>query len=170
VGNIGSSSTGTAALDTGSWPAGSSITLIVNAGVGVAGCGGPAGYDPGCPAYGATRTSGGGAGGNAINLNYALSIQNNGIIGGGGTGGTSIHFGQACYNGCVYVPGPQGAGISGYWNGAGGGAPASVVRTAFSCVYTGYPGGALGSSGAAIKTNGNSYSVVGNSLFGSVIP
>jgi len=139
--------------------------------VGVAGCGGSP-ISSSCGGN-SDRSQGGGAGGNAINLSYPLSITNNGIIGGGGFGGTSF-----CWwvMGCVppgntYVngSGSTGAGINGFWNGSGGG-PSAPSYT-FGCHNkTAGAGGALGTSGAAIKTNGNSYSVTGNSLFGSVIP
>ena len=116
AGNIGSSSSATAALDTGSWPAGSTIKLIVPAvsdasnspanGM-VAGKGGNS-----RSSCGATPT----AGGNAIHLNYNLIIQNNGIIGGGGGAGAEDLKG--CNTGCI-IGGGGGAGIS---SGVQGGA------------------------------------------------
>lgn len=75
---IGSSSTGTNSIETGSWPAGALVTLQLNSGSFIVGAGGA----------GAGTTSGAaGAGGQAINMTYDLSLDNNGVIGGGGGGG-----------------------------------------------------------------------------------
>lgn len=76
---IGSSSTATDALDTGSWPAGATVT-IVNKGYVVGAGGGGAGTGP----------DDGLAGGDAINMGYAISLDNQGIIGGGGGGGGAM--------------------------------------------------------------------------------
>ena len=72
---VGSTSTSTFSLDTGSWPAGATITLQ-NSGiiVGRGGDGGVNGFS-------------GDAGGDAIELNFDLELINLNIIGGGGGGG-----------------------------------------------------------------------------------
>lgn len=77
-GNIGSSSTATAAMVTDTWPAGSEIIVNIAAGVYVVGAGGAGG-----------NNGAGNPGGNAISLNHNITIVNNGIIGGGGGGGPS---------------------------------------------------------------------------------
>ena len=168
TGLVGSNNTSTPAIITGTgWRSGSQLTLVCNHGV--AGCGGPPGGDPGCPAAG-IRNSAGGPGGNAIELQYPMTIINNSIIGGGGTGGTTTHgfyiTSISCGgNGCRLMTGPNGAGIDGYWDGAGGGAPANQI---VGCGISSGAGGVLGSSGAALKTNGNTYILQGNAFFGSV--
>lgn len=93
AGNIGSTSTSTAALDTGYWPAGSKIKLILPATSGgtanspangiIAGAGGNGG------AYSNNTAQNGLQGGPAINLNHDITILNSGTIGGGGGGGAS---------------------------------------------------------------------------------
>lgn len=72
-----STSTGTYAFDTGStFPAGTSLTLINN-GI-IQGCGGNGG---------AGNSGAGNAGGPAFIARHAISVTNNGTIGGGGGGG-----------------------------------------------------------------------------------
>ena len=169
VGNIGSTSTGVAAIDTGSWPAGSAITLVIPSGRAVAGCGGPRGGDPGCPSAGG-RNNAGGAGGPALNLNYTLAVTNNGILGGGGQGGSygcSMIIGGCNSNGCFCYGGSQGAGIDGYWNGAGGGAPSGSCRYG-TCNFSCGSSGALG-SGKAANLNGWACTVTGGgTTFGAL--
>lgn len=77
---IGSSSTTTDSMDTGSWPVGATVT-IVNKGY-IVGAGGNAGD---------VSVAGGNgvAGGDALNLNHNIILDNQGIIGGGGGGGGS---------------------------------------------------------------------------------
>lgn len=75
---IGSSSTGTDGIDTGTWPAGALVTLQINS----------TGFSVGKGGHGAGTSSGAAeAGGVAINMQYDLEIINNGVIGGGGGGG-----------------------------------------------------------------------------------
>lgn len=93
---ISATSTGTAALVTGSWPVGSVVTLINNGNIyGKEGAGGAGGVDN-------SNGSDGSTGGPAISLGYPLSIDNtNGnIFGGGGGGGGG--------GGSVYDPGGGG--------------------------------------------------------------
>jgi len=106
---------GADALVTGVFPAGSTISLINNGTVvGYGGDGGDG--DPWIFPYGpaALPTSGG----NAIRVDYDISITNNGTIGGGGGGGVGGSFvgpgggGNACGGG--------GGGGAGYVPGAGG--------------------------------------------------
>lgn len=75
---IGSSSVSTEAVNTGSWPAGATVTLQVNSGAFIVGKGGDGDTISG---------SGGEAGGDALHLAYDLTLVNNGVIGGGGGGG-----------------------------------------------------------------------------------
>lgn len=99
---IGSTSTSTEALNTGSWPAGATITLQLNSGAFVVGKGGD----------GDTIGGGGGeAGGDAIHLAYDLTLVNNGVIGGGGGGGGyGQSFASFAPTGDVDATGAGGAG------------------------------------------------------------
>ena len=84
-GNIGSASTATAAMVTGTWPAGSEIVVNIATGVYVVGAGGAGGYSNGTP------SAPGQAGGTAISLGYSITIVNSGVIGGGGGGGGTYY-------------------------------------------------------------------------------
>lgn len=75
---IGSSSTGSPSIQTGSWPAGATITLQINSGGFVVGKGG---------AGSSSSSTAGSAGGDALSLGYDLELVNNGVLGGGGGGG-----------------------------------------------------------------------------------
>jgi hypothetical protein len=109
-GNIGSTSTGTASMVTGTWAAGSEIVVNIAAGVYVVGAGG---------------NGSGVNGGDAVSLSYNVSINNLGIIGGGGGGGGNSGGG----GGAGSIAGTGGSGGS---NGTltSGGAGAA---TSFTC-------------------------------------
>lgn len=94
VATIGSTSASSASLTTGSWPTGAEVTLEVRGRV--LGKGG----------FGADDNQvNGGDGGDALSMQYALTINNLGIIGGGGGGG-----GYAKASGDDYAGGGGGAG------------------------------------------------------------
>jgi hypothetical protein len=123
---IGSTSTGTPAFDTGTFPAGSALQLTNNGTI--AGRGGAGG------AGSATCVSGsaGGAGGPGLQARIATTLANDGSIrgggGGGGGGGGDSRFVSVGGGG-----GGAGAGLTANSGGVGGSAP--------------YPGIAGGSSG-----------------------
>lgn len=71
---VGASTTSADAMDTGSWPVGATVTLVNK------------GYIVGRGGFGGSAANGQ-AGGDAINMNFALTLYNHGIIGGGGGGG-----------------------------------------------------------------------------------
>ncbi len=163
--NIGSTSSTAPAIETGVWPAGSNLTLVVNGQVlGCGGTGGAHGYE----ARGQTGNgAAGAAGGNAINMSYPLTIVNNGNIfaggGGGGGGGTNSYSdtdysytdpgggsggGQGLNGGAAgYVTHWSYAGSAGSINGPGSGARPRGISP-------GGNGGAWGSAGGA-GTSGN---------------
>jgi hypothetical protein len=173
-----SASTATPAFDTGTLPAGSSVTLT-NRGA-ILGRGGNGGIGTGTPS-GST----GGAGGNgglALKASIAMTITNNGTIGGGGGGGgggygiiTGSPGGGAGIGGGVggvANPGTlnsstaykgedstlivQGRGYDiggGYFSGNGGFYGAAGVSAA--TLGGGGIGGAGGAAGAAV--NGNAF-------------
>jgi hypothetical protein len=149
---IGSNSTSTAALNTGSsFPAGSTLTLINNGYiVGRGGEGGRGGGDGG----GGGAGTGGYAGGPALNAQYPLSVTNNGTIGGGGGGGGgAAPFVYGAYN-------SQGQ-ISNYFGVCGGGGGGGAGR------YAGSPGRDGDGGGTWLDVNGgNTFTAGGGSLTG----
>jgi hypothetical protein len=156
-GNIGSTSTGTASLVTGSWPNDSEITINVGSGVYVVGAGG-------VPTSNAGARNGG-AGGNAISLACNVTITNSGVIGGGGGAGGGYNESYSGGYGSVNSYGGGGAGLTA---GAGVGGSGSGTLTSggaqsgdtqangcgsgfCSCGYwaAGGAGGGLGQAGTA---------------------
>ena len=185
TGNIGSSSTATAAMATGTWPAGSDIIVNVSTGVYVVGAGGAGG-----------NNGAGNPGGNAISLNYNMTIVNNGIIGGGGGGAGSQSLNPLGY---VTVGGGGGAGLVAGAAGVGSrnavfvyGAAGSLTSGGVGCYRGGSTsgqtvctsdrgGGSLGqggtsipdgpgggAAGKAIALNGYVATRTGNAPIGSV--
>jgi hypothetical protein len=129
---IGSTSTTAPALDSGNFPAGSSLQLTNNGtitgrggegGAGSAQCG-----SPGLP---------GGAGGPAMQIRVATTLTNNGSIWGGGGGGGG---GGAGY---PFAPVMGGGG-----GGAGAGLAANSGGAGASTTYSGASGGSSGLNAA----------------------
>lgn len=156
---VGSTSISSPGIETGSWPAGASVTLELESGSYALGKGGD-GYNNGVNA-----TENGGIG---INLSYDLTLKNNGIIGGGGGGGQGASFFNPQGGGSTtYVRGGGGAGyLIGQTNGttenggAGGrfaaaqGGPGGDLGQDGSAAISGTPRGAIGTAGKAIELNG----------------
>lgn len=116
-GVVYSGSTASPALTTGTcWPAGSTVTIVNNGTIygmgGVGGNGGNGGSGADYPTVGT-------AGGNAISLSFAVSIDNtNGFIyGGGGGGGGGARY---VAKGVTRGGGGGGGGASGSTSAAGG--------------------------------------------------
>jgi hypothetical protein len=113
---VGSSNTATPALISGTWPAGSIVTLINNGNI--YGRGGDGGAGGSGAAGGA-----GGAGGAAMSLGYDIAINNtNGNIFGGGGGGGGGDGSSSCQFVCNSVGGNGGGGGQGSAGGSGGAA------------------------------------------------
>ncbi len=110
---IGGSVLAAAAMDTGSWPAGAVVTLQINSGGYVIGRGGKGRH--------ATSTPAAEAGSLAIDLNYDITLTNNGVIGGGGGGG-----------GAVETPSGTPTSFAAGGGGAGGDVGAAGVGTTTS--------------------------------------
>lgn len=129
---IYSTSAANASLDTGTWPAGTKIT-INNSGniVGKGGDGGDSTEWSGTPTPGT-------AGGHAILARLPLSINNIGLIGGGGGGGGGAG-GAAEHNGNYCMRGGSGGGGAGNTVGVPG-----IVHT--GCHHR----GAVGSNGTEL--------------------
>lgn len=116
---VGSTSTASAALSTGNWPAGANVVLVNNGYIeGKEGAGGASGT--------------GSAGGPAISTSYNLTVNNTSgyIFGGGGGGGKggqgatgatgAAGTSQSFNNGCGLTTAAGGAGGTGGAGGAGG--------------------------------------------------
>lgn len=179
-GNIGSASTSTYALQTGSWPAGSNIKLIVPATSGgttnspangvIAGKGGNAITTGCCDSY--APASSFNPGGPAILLSYPLTIQNNGVIGSGGTGGQGITQNRdnnalgGHGGGAGIEPGSGGQGRYNYTNG--GWVSSYLVGGTSIGVNAGSLGQGAGgrATASAVVTQGNTLTVIGNALLG----
>jgi len=177
---VSSASTGSPALRTGSWPTGSVITLV-NQGyvVGKGGAGGTGRSAGQSSAYGGQV---GGDGGDAILLDFDLTVANSGTIGGGGGGGggggssagtffstRSAGSGSGGGGGAGYglggspgnndIPGAKpGYGVAGNAGSAtaGGSGGPSVPYGEGNNSHCGY-GGDGGGLGAAGQTGGSGY-------------
>lgn len=173
---VTASTTANAALTTGAFPAGSLVKIINNGYiVGRGGAGGiaPTGWVAGNP---------GGAGGTALALQFAVTLDNSaGAIygggGGGGSGGTAalgilgfriggnggagadeLSSGTAGLPGVAYLTYHGGTGGNGGSFGQAGAAGAAGYGS-----VNGTAGGAGGAAGRAIVTNGNSLTWLGGS-------
>jgi len=125
---IGSASSFATGMDTGSWPAGATITLQLNSGGFAVGKGGDGGGDQSGFAE---------DGGLAIILNHDLTITNNGVIGGGGGGGEED-------------PLAGGGGGAGSFFGIAGQPLGQILEAKNGTLETGGAGGtSIGSAGGA---------------------
>lgn len=159
---VGASSTANFGITTGSFPAGSVITIVNNGYI--VGCGGAGGQ--GGSIY--SSPGPGGSGGSAISMNYPVTIQNNGSIFGGGGGGGGAEDGGggggAGYSGGAgggggYVGGAgstagPGAGGGDIWGGGGGAGGGGTWGAAGDDGDFYWGGAAGGAGGSAIRKNG----------------
>lgn len=145
---IGSDSTSTPALQTGTWPTGSTLLLSIEEGAIVSGKGGAGGRGGNLiPSPGTTATAGESAG-PAIRTEIATTITNRGRIQGGGGGGA----GSAAFGGGAGAGGGSGAGWTRSPGGQGGfGGNAGSDGT----VFIGGAGGALSGGGVPGGKGGN---------------
>lgn len=162
---VSANSTGTWAFDTGSIPAGSTLTLVNNGFIVGMGGAGSAGGDP------ALGAAGGSPGGPALRAQAAISVTNNGTIagGGGGGGGGNIMWAFA-YKGSTGYNAPGGGGgggRSGRTNsapGPGTTASGSVTRHAAAGgagTVSAAGGGGLGAIAADSSTGVTGYGGTG---------
>lgn len=166
----GSTSTATAGLRTGDWPAGVSLTAVINGeAVGKGGRGGTGGtgsvaksvdggVTPG--ATSATAGSTGLAGGPAFEATYAVTLKGSGAIraggsGAGGGGGTGAWRSDATLGAVGGTGGSGGRGFNGGEGGAGGSASGDFyVDGGESSVQQGYTGAAGARTGAGSASAG----------------
>jgi len=172
--------TSTYALTTnasGTFPVGSTLSLVIMSGGYIVGKGGNGANSSNNPSPGAPGL-------NAINATYAISINNSGTIAGGGGGGGATYGSSGSQDGCGGGGGAgysAGTGGSGIYNTADNGSSGTLTTggiggndAAGSLSDTGGNGGNLGVAGSAANdvsnpgygSNGGSrgYYVVGNSL------
>ena len=155
---VGSTSTGTYALDTGTgWSSGDTITIINN-GL-VKGRGGNGG-NGGSVVWNSSVTNGtnGGGGGHALRAQYAVSVTNNGTIagggGGGGGGGSYWYDDTGKLDIDVAAAGGGGGGGAGV-NGGSGGSGGSASGGSLTQVGTSGASGTATAGGAAGSGDGN---------------
>lgn len=177
---VGSTSTGTYALETGSsWASGDVINIINNGTIKGRGANGGAGasVSSSSPTTGATITvvngGNGGTGGNAFRAQFTTTFTNNGsVYGGGGGGGGGGSFASDYKNLISCEPGGGGGGGAGVNGGTGGAAGvASGGNTNGTATAgsngTATAGGAGGLPGPNAGTGGNGGALGGNGLAGA---
>jgi hypothetical protein len=114
---IGSDSTASHALVTGSWPAGVVLILDIDAGAFVVGRGGDGANGGSVPSSGSTNGQNGGP---ALFAGHPTSVNNSGVIGGGGGGGGGGASGTNAANSTASGGGGGGGGAGFSAGGAGG--------------------------------------------------
>lgn len=148
---VGSHDPAVPAMRTGSWPAGTDLSLVIQAGGKILGAGGDGGNPAG--------TITGQDGGNALEVEAVLLINNGGTIGGGGGGG-----GGGKDTADIYALGGGGAGKDGgtgnvagneTTGGDGGTAFGTDPVTGQDYIATGGRGGDLGQYGEPGSYGGN---------------
>lgn len=145
---IGSNSTSSVSIQTGSWPSGIDLILINNGQI--IGKGGAAGGGGTAILPSVTNGGNGGNGGDAISCSYDLTIENNNIIGCGGGGGGG---GGAINDNTIVKPlATIGGGGGGGGNGTATGGAGGVTSPSSGDFFVGLTG-----------NNGNSstYTVAG---------
>jgi hypothetical protein len=116
---IGSTSSGTAAFDTGTFPAGSSLQLSNNGSI--VGKGGNGGGGGSWASFNCVAPSGGQPGGPALQMRLVSTVANNGSIwGGGGGGGGGGAVGSVLSGAASPTGGGGGGGGAGSVAGVGG--------------------------------------------------
>lgn len=160
-----STSTGAWAFDTGSIPAGSSISLTNNGIIeGAGGTGGGGAVVPNGVLNSFGGAGVGGAGGPALRAQFSMTIANNGTVAGGGGGGGGGGAVKTDYSGKgtdVYgAPGSGGGGGAGANNGSPFGGAGGSGSTAAGC-NTNLTGGNGASGSTTAGGAGGSRAVVG---------
>ena len=158
--NVTSGATGQAAIETGSFASGDTVKIINNAQI--IAKGGTGGGGAQATGQNTTQIAGsvGGAAGHAINLQFPVTIQNNGghIRGGGGGGGGGGNASQVTSKGSVQTSLGGGGGGGGAAVGAGGAAGATSGSPNIRVAAAGQAGGATsagnGGQGAASGATG----------------
>ena len=148
---ISSTSTGTAALDTGTgWTSGDVITIDNNSTVVGDGGNGGTGASMNTATVSSSATAGGAAG-HAVNIQFATTIDNTGGTlsgGGGGGGGGAGVFVQTNIKGSTQLGAAGGGGGGGGFGGGAGGAGGSAIASNASGNGNAGAAGSVNSAGA----------------------
>lgn len=141
VGVGGTYVAGGAGIDTGTWPAGVTLALVVKAGGSVSGGGGGGGYGGTGPGGGGP----GGAGGDAVycRVPITITVESGGVIRAGGGGGGGGHGGTFVAGG-----GPGGTYVGYIGAGGGGGGAPNGIGGAGGTGTNGGPNGSPGGNGS----------------------
>ena len=148
---VGSSSTGTFSLDTGTWPTGAIVTLQTNVNSFVVGHGGDGG---------GSIVGDGGDGGTSIILNNDMTLINNGVIGGGGGGG-----GTGLFNVGFTFTALGGGGGAGFEFSLGG--ISDVNGSSGTVDLGGAAGGSYGGTGGYLGAVGGNGTTNGTGIVGT---
>lgn len=171
TGSCLASSTGVYAMNTGSWPAGAKVEVIIDAGVIGAGGGGGGG------GFGLAAGSGGGGGGPAIYVTpmtgggtMTITIRNGYVYAGGGGGGGGGGARRTVAQDLVSYAGGAGGGGAGSGGGAsGGGAGNTASGSGGSGGYYGAAGGAGGPGDAGGGPGGAGGAAIVNSASATLV-
>ena len=149
---ISSTSTGTAALDTGTgWTSGDTITIDNNSTVVGDGGNGGTGASRNRNSVSSAATAGG-SGGHAVNIQFDTTIDNTGGTlsgGGGGGGGGASAFGSAAFkSGTIEGCGGGGGGGGGQGGGAGGAGGSATGATNSNVAGSAGAAGSISAAGA----------------------
>lgn len=155
---VGSTSTGTYALDTGTgWVSGDTITIVNNGTVrgrgGDGGDGGSSTNNSSGAKVSMSAGTAGGSGGNAFRAQFATAITNNGTFagggGGGGGGGSNRYFQSGNKGGMSTNGGGGGGGGAGLGSGGAGGYAGNFAKIFSNPTVSTNGTAASGSSGTA---------------------
>lgn len=162
---VGSTSTGTYALDTGTgWASGDTITIVNNGTVrgrgGDGGDGGSSTNNSSGAKVSMSAGTAGGSGGNAFRAQFATAITNNGTfagggggggagLGSGGAGGYAGNFAKVFANPTVSANSTAASGSSGTATAGGAGASGEQIYGSDNNDTKGGDGGGLGSAGSS---------------------
>ncbi len=156
------------AFDTGSIPAGSTISLVNNGYIlGAGGAGGAGSTVPNATYNSFGAAVAGSAGGIAIRAQYSMSITNNGIIGGGGGGGGGGGAAKTDVDGKGTIYGAPGSGGGGGRGGSSlfgcgaGGAGSTAVGCSNNLTAGAGSNSASNTTGAGAGGLGGSRAVIG---------
>ena len=158
---VGSTSTGSYALSIpGSFTSGDTVTVVNNGTViGMAGNGGIGGGNPPWP----ENASGGSNGGNAVYVNFATTITNNGTLAGGGGGGGGGGRGAGTK---PRPPKQGGPTVVIYGGGGGGGGAGYNAGSGATGGQNTTANGAPGSSGSPTGGGGGGAGTTDNPSYG----
>ena len=148
---VSGSTTSTYALtNPNTWPIGVFVRLVIESGAIVAGRGGNGGNGS---VFGDGSGTNGGNGGKAFNIQYAVSVLNNGIISGGSGGGGGGGGGQDSF--LIGLGGGGGGGWPYGSGGSGGSGTGANGESGISALGISSTSGGLGGAGGRSSSGGD---------------